>query len=100
MWIGDNQTSEDAILDVLPTTEGSGVFALPDIESRQPGAIRKVVVSGISYPLCVQLGRFCIAFKWVRQSLNSNVTACPSQNELCVKTCANDLCLCIDGICK
>jgi hypothetical protein len=100
MWVGDNQTSEDAIRDISATTEGSGVFAVPDPQARQPGAIKKVVVSSITYPLCVQLGRFCIAFKWVHKSLSSNITSCPSQDELCVKTCANELCLCIDGICQ
>jgi hypothetical protein len=99
MLIGDNQTREDVLANVKPETLGIGVFAVPDPTQAEPRSVDKVVVRDITYLDCVQRGRSCIAFKWSPKSLERTVTQCPTRGALCAKSCAHDLCLCIDGAC-
>lgn len=102
MQIGDDQTDVDELLKASgPQHLGSGVFAVPNPEQPAYMAYTKVVVANITYPDCRQRGAFCIAFKWVTRTLNASVTTCPQppNGMLCVKSCANDLCLCVNGLC-
>ncbi len=98
--MGDNQTKEEDLERARPGTEGTGIFGVPAPETREADAIRKVIVPYIDYPLSVRLGRNCIAFKWVPRILSPNDVKCESQGHLCVKTCAHDVCLCVNGTCQ
>jgi hypothetical protein len=98
--MAENQTSDEAIEKADASTKGSGIFAVPDPTSAQPGAVTKIIVKDISYPECVRRGRPCIAFKWVPRILDTSVTKCPYPGGLCKNSCSNDLCLCIDGTCQ
>ena len=100
MTFGENQTDPSDLANATSATRGSGIFAVPNPLVGNFGSVTKIVVKSITYTECVQRGMFCIAFKWVPRQLDANVTACPTQGSLCVKSCANDLCLCIDGTCQ
>lgn len=100
MQIGENQTDPDELKKKpSPTFKGSGVFAVPD--PREHAGYQKFVVPNITYQDCVQRGAFCMAFKWVPRLLDPSVTTCPlpPNGMLCVKSCGNDLRLCLNGIC-
>jgi len=96
--MGDNQTDPKKLEGIKETEKGSGVFAIPN-PAEGAEAISKVIVNNITYEECVRRGRPCLAFKWVPSQLPNNA-ACPSQGQLCVKTCAHDTCLCVDGRCQ
>ena len=100
MAIGENQTASQAIRNVKPTDQGSGVFAVPDPTIRESGAFTKIIVPGITYPECIRRGQNCIAFKWVPKTLSQGNTSCPTPGALCTRSCAHELCLCIDGTCQ
>jgi hypothetical protein len=96
--VGENQTREEDLAKADPWTEGTGIFGVPDPETREVDRIRKVLVQNITYPHSVKLGRDCVAFKWVPRILTD--VKCESQGHLCVKTCAHDVCLCVNGTCQ
>jgi hypothetical protein len=98
--MGDNQTKEEEVQSITAGTKGSGIFAVPNPESREADGIRKVIVTDIDYPMSVQLGRNCVAFKLVPRILPKDDVKCANDGHLCVKTCANDLCLCVNGTCQ
>src|SRR3954467_9316721 len=96
-----NQTNPGELQNMTPQTQGTGIFAVPDPDQRRFGAIRRVVVSGITYDQCIQYGFFCVAFKWF-QGVRSD-TPCPSAGEACTPLtgCSPpDVCFCINGRCQ
>jgi hypothetical protein len=102
MQFGDDQTDAKELKKATSPTElGSGVFAVPDPKRPDYMAYRKVVVPQITYQDCKQRGAFCMAYRWVARQLDPLVTTCPlpPNGMLCVKSCANDLCLCVNGTC-
>lgn len=100
MSLGENQTSEEAIHNQNPWDEGSGIFAVPDPTSPEYGAFRKIIVPDITYPECVRRGQNCMVFKWLPKRLDQEISECPTNGMLCIRSCAHDLCLCIDGVCR
>lgn len=102
MMIVQNQTDQNDLTNIDPDqTEGTGVFAIPDPTSEEFGAIKKEVVSPLTYEACIRRGFFCVAFKWLPRKLSTTITACPTPGAPCVKDCAaQDLCLCFNGRCK
>jgi hypothetical protein len=60
MPLGENPTSDEALHGQNPGDKGSGIFAVPDPTSPEQGAFKKVIVSDITYPGCVQRGQNCI----------------------------------------
>ncbi|MPR06184.1 hypothetical protein [Microvirga tunisiensis] len=104
MQPGDNQTGDDALKEASSTTRGTGIFSVPDPTSQDYMAHKKVVVPDITYQECIRRGAFCIAYKWVARILDPDdpaETECPKppNGMLCAGSCANDLCLCVNGIC-
>ncbi|MBB4429441.1 hypothetical protein GGD66_008043 [Bradyrhizobium sp. CIR48] len=100
MSLGENQTSDEALDGQKPGDKGSGVFAVPDPTSPEQGAFKKVIVSDITYPDCVRRGQNCMVYKWLPKKLSQGTTECPTKGVLCNKSCAHDLCLCINGTCQ
>ncbi|WP_152033718.1 hypothetical protein [Bradyrhizobium sp. DOA9] len=100
MPLGENQTSEESIDGQKPGDKGTGIFAVPDPTSPGEGAFKKVVVPGITYPDCVRRGQNCIVYKWLPKQLDQTASDCPTKGILCTKSCAHDLCLCINGTCQ
>ena len=95
-----NQTNPLYFKEFSPETQGSGVFAIPDLDSDHLGAFKKEIVTKITYDSCVRRGAFCIAFKWTPHQLNTNDTKCSTPGEVCKGSCADDKCLCIEGKCQ
>jgi hypothetical protein len=102
MMIVQNQTDQNDLNNIDPDqTLGSGVFAIPDPTSEEFGAIKKEIVTPITYQACIRQGFFCMAFKWVPRKLSATMTSCPTPGAPCVTDCAaQDLCFCINGRCK
>jgi len=98
--MGDNQTKDKEIAKNPVGKIGTGIFAIPDPESREPDRIKKVAVGNITYLTAVQLGRNCVAFRWVGRIIPVDELKCPMEGELCKDSCASDLCLCVEGACR
>ena len=97
-----NQTSQKDLTNIDPDQfEGTGVFAVPDPNSEDFGAVKKVAISPLTYDACIRRGFFCVAFKWLPRKLSTAITDCPTPGAPCVDDCANqDLCLCVNGRCR
>lgn len=65
-----NQTEDEWLEQTQPDDLGTGIFLVPDVESIDRGAVRKVLVPNITYLDCVQRGVACV-FKWVPHSVRS-----------------------------
>ncbi|MHC6157660.1 hypothetical protein ACVSQB_38560 [Bradyrhizobium elkanii] len=100
MSFAENQTSDEAIDGQKPGDKGSGIFAVPDPASPIQGAFKKVIVTDITYPECVRRGQNCMVYKWLPKRVDQKASDCPTKGSLCTKSCAHDLCLCIDGTCQ
>jgi hypothetical protein len=96
-----NQTDPNSLPNQANASElGTGVFAIPDVTQAVPRAVKRELVSGITYQDCVQRGGLTIAFKWVPYTVASYIdiqnTTC---GEPCIDTCPRPGCICVDGVC-
>jgi hypothetical protein len=81
---------------------GTGIFLIPNVESEQIGAVRKVFVPDLTYVDCARRGILAVAFKWVPQRIASfqvlNQSSC--RPERCVSSCTEPGCMCDQGVCQ
>ncbi|HCS51586.1 hypothetical protein [Rubinisphaera sp.] len=64
----NNQTEGRFLQNVTPDDKGTGVFALPDVESSEIDAVKVIRVKNLTYKECILRGLFTMSFKWVPDS--------------------------------
>ena len=91
----DNQT-KDAWISQYATSLGTGIFLIPDVESDDEFATRKLFVQDLSYTDCVRRGARAMAFKWVPEPVAAYLSLKSSTcgGVPCVDRCVADGCLC------
>ena len=100
--ITHNQTDPASLaLAQDPTARGTGIFLVPDFDSRDAEATRKEFVADISYPECETRGQLAAAFRWVPATVASMADLqAQTCGDTCVLRCAKHGCMCKNGLCE
>lgn len=104
MNITHNQTDSRYLEGIESGEEGRGAFLVGDFTGydRMPLAVH--VVKGLTYPRCVELADFALAFKWFPEKVAASFdwNDVPPCTGLCSATygCRQFGCWCIVGACQ
>lgn len=100
MQILQNQTYDKHLNDPSLPKIGTGIFAIADVSSIDPNAVKVYYVENMPYEECVARGALAVAFKWLPMRWG-DITKLPCEGMPCVQTCPPlSGCICINSVCQ